>query len=921
MSSATKLNAEKVRLEEADRGLVPWRRWGPYLSERQWGTVREDYSADGSAWEYFPHEHARSRAYRWGEDGLAGISDDQCLLCFGVALWNGNDPIVKERLFGLTNAEGNHGEDVKELYYYLDATPTHSYLKMLYKYPQRAFPYEELVRGNRGRGRDQPEFELLDTGIFEDDRYFDVFVEYAKAGPEDVLTRITIHNRGPTDAALHVLPQLWFRNTWSWAGGSTRPDLRLAADGATVARHATLSDRYWYTDGDPTILFCENETNVRRVWGADGGPRHAKDAFHDYVVQGRREAVNPQLTGTKAAAHHRRTVPAGKSIEVRLRLTDRENGKAFADFDDIFRARRGEADAFYADIQRDIKSEDARLVQRQAFAGMIWSKQFYSYDVSRWLDGDPAQPSPPLSRQNGRNREWEHLNNTDILSMPDKWEYPWYAAWDLAFHCLPLAMIDAAFAKQQLDVLTREWYMHPNGQLPAYEWAFGDVNPPVHAWATWRAFQIEREQLRQNDPSHPGDLAFLERVFHKLMINFTWWVNRKDAEGRNVFQGGFLGMDNVGVFDRSAPLPTGGHIDQSDGTAWMAMYSLNLMRIALELGLHNRVYEDIATKFFEHFLYIAKAMSDVGHHGIGLWDDKDGFFYDVLHLPGDQNVPLKVRNMVGLVPLFAVQVLEPELLDRLPNFSRRLEWFLDNRPELATLVSRWHVRGRGEQRLLSLLRGHRMKCLLRRMLDPNEFLSDYGVRALSRVHRDEPYVFDCAGRPVSVRYEPGESSSGLFGGNSNWRGPVWFPVNYLIIESVQRFHLYYGDEFKVECPTGSGRLMTLSGIAQELSDRLAKTLLRDGRGRRAVFGDRHKLQSDAHFRDYVPFHEYFHGDSGCGLGASHQTGWTGLAACLLGGLRVISSGARLSGKNATTDTGSPTMPAPREADLMRDRRQ
>ena len=903
-------SAEHQRLADAARGAAPWKKWGPYLSERQWGTVREDYSPHGTAWDSLPHDHARSRAYRWGEDGIAGLSDEQCRLCLSLALWNGRDPILKERLFGLTNGEGNHGEDVKELYYYLDATPTHSYLKLLYKYPQRAFPYELLVVENRHRGTDRPEFELLDTDVFDDNRYFDVFVEYAKAAPADILMLVTVHNRGPEAAAIHLLPQLWFRNTWSWGRDDGRPSLRLDDDKSVVARHPQLGQQRLYADGAPTPLFCENETNTRRLYGSQA-KGYFKDAFDDYVVRGAQAAVNPERTGTKFGAYYRLDVPAGGSAQVRLRLNGRKKLDPFADFDRVMRQRRREADEFYAALQTDIADEDARRVQRQALAGLIWSKQYYYYDIPQWLDGDPAQISPPPERQWGRNREWEHLNNADIISMPDKWEYPWYAAWDLAFHCIPFALIDADFAKGQLDLLTREWYMHPNGQLPAYEWAFGDVNPPVHAWATWRVFQIDRKQRREAKADDPGDLAFLERVFHKLLLNFTWWVNRKDAEGRNVFQGGFLGLDNIGVFDRSAPLPTGGHIDQSDGTAWMAMYSLNLMRIALELALHNRVYEDIATKFFEHFLYIAKAMNHIGGgtggqggtgvlpsagatgvppvNGVGLWDEQDQFFYDVLHLPDGSKIPLKLRNMVGLIPLFAVETLEPELLDKLPEFKRRLEWFLNYRPDLAGLVSRWHEPGRGERRLLSLLRGHRMKRLLRRMLDPNEFLSDYGVRALSRAHLDTPYVFDCCGQPLSVRYEPAESSSGLFGGNSNWRGPIWFPVNYLLIESLQKFHHYYGDEFKIECPTGSGRFGTILDAADELSRRLARIFLRDEQGRRPVLGAPHgsdparyeRLSADPHFRDYLLFYEYFHGDNGRGVGAGHQCGWSALVAKLL----------------------------------------
>jgi hypothetical protein len=885
----SKASAERQRLEEDRLGTQAWRRWGPYLSERQWGTVREDYSPDGDAWEYFPHDHARSRAYRWGEDGLAGVSDDRQRLCLALALWNGRDPILKERLFGLTNPEGNHGEDVKELYYYLDATPTHSYLKLLYKYPQAEFPYDRLVEENRRRGMDQPEFELLDTGVFEDDRYFDVFVEYAKAAPDDLLLQVTVHNRGPDAAVVHLLPQVWFRNTWSWKPGSDKPSLTAAGDRDVAVRHPELGSYQVYADGEPTLLFCDNDTNMGRLFGSNGAAGYYKDASHDYLVHGRRNAVNPRRTGTKAAFHYPLSVPARGSARIRLRLTNAPEAEPFLRFDEALERRKHEADEFYAELQAELPDTDARNVQRQALAGMIWSKQFYHYNVWEWLKGDPGQPPPPPQRSHGRNREWEHLDNCDIVSMPDKWEYPWYAAWDLAFHCIPFALIDPAFAKQQLMLLTREWYMHPKAQLPAYEWAFGDVNPPVHAWAAWRVFQMDRKQH-----GGCGDVAFLERVFHKLMLNFTWWVNRKDAEGRNVFQGGFLGLDNISLFDRSKPLPSGGHLDQADGTAWMAMYALNLMRIALELALHNPVYEDVASKFFEHFLEIAKSMTRVGRKGapgalaggVGLWDEEDAFYYDQLHLPDGRMVRLKIRSMVGLIPLFAVETLEPELLNRLPNFRERLEWFLGHRPDLAALVSRWQEPGRGERRLLSLLRGHRMKCLLRRMLDESEFLSPYGVRALSRYYREHPYRVNCHGTPMTVTYEPAESESGLFGGNSNWRGPIWFPVNYLIIESLQKFHHYYGDDFKVECPTGSGRFVTINGVAQELTRRLTGIFLRDQAGRRAVFGESDRLQNDPHFRDYLPFYEYFHGDTGRGVGASHQTGWTGLVAKLLQPRRV-----------------------------------
>jgi len=868
-------NPEQQRLAEAKLNRADWSLWGPYLSERQWGTVREDYSPHGNAWEYLPHDHARSRAYRWGEDGIAGISDNSQRLCLSLALWNGKDPILKERIFGLTNSEGNHGEDAKELYYYLDATPTHSYLRMLYKYPQREFPYNLLVEENRRRGKDQPEFELLDTEVFDDDRYFDVFVEYAKAGVDDILMLITVYNRGPEEATIHLLPQLWFRNTWSWNANAAKPELK-AVRGGIAAKHAELGEYKLHCEGPCELLFCENETNAGRLHGQNGRTGHWKDAFHEYLVGGQKAAVNPAETGTKGAAHYQLTVPTAGSVQVRLRLTKESSANPDSDFDAVFERRRREADAFYAEIQKDLADADARHVQRQAFAGMIWSKQFFYYDVPEWIIGDADQPRPPDERKHGRNHEWSHLNNADIISMPDKWEYPWYAAWDLAFHTIPLALVDAEFAKSQLVLLTREWYMHPNGQLPAYEWAFGDVNPPVHAWATWRVFQMDRKQRRD-----AGDLAFLERVFHKLMLNFNWWVNRKDAQGRNIFQGGFLGLDNIGVFDRSAPLPTGGFINQADGTAWMAMYSLNLMRIALELARHNKVYEDIATKFFEHFLHIVEAMNNIGEEGIGLWDEQDQFFYDVLNLPDGRKTPLKVRSMVGLIPLFAVETLEHELMEQLPGFHQRLEWFLNYRPDLAKLVSRWDQCGSCERHLLSLLRGHRMKALLKRMLDETEFLSEFGIRAISRSHREQPYQFHVNGNTMAVEYQPAESNSGLFGGNSNWRGPIWMPVNYLIIESLQKFHHYYGDDFKVECPTGSGQMMTLNEIAEELSRRLTRLFLKGADGERPVLKYHAKLAADPHFKDYVLFHEYFHGDNGRGVGASHQTGWTGLVAKLL----------------------------------------
>lgn len=868
--------AEAARLKEDRTGRKNWRRWGPYLSERQWGTVREDYSPHGSAWDYFPHDHARSRAYRWGEDGIGGISDDQQLLCFNLALWNGRDPILKERLFGLTGPEGNHGEDVKELYYYLDATPTHSYLKMLYKYPQAPFPYAQLVEENRRRGKDQPEYELLDTGVFDNDRYFDVLIEYAKADEDDLLIQITATNRGPQQATIHLIPQLWFRNTWSWTNNAPRPSIDQSASHTLRATHASLGTYFLSCERTGVVRFTENETNVLRLYGGDAlGDRCFKDAFHEAIVNGNERSCAAKASGTKASIEYVAELDAGESWTIRFRLRREPAAKPFADFARLFQDRMREADAFYTSVHHSAMGDDERLVQRQAYAGMIWSKQFFYFDASQWLTGDPAQPPPPPERLNGRNSQWTHLNHADILSMPDKWEYPWYAAWDLAFHCIPLAQIDPEFAKSQLVLLTREWYMHPNGQLPAYEWAFGDVNPPVHAWATWRVYEIDAQKTGRRDT------AFLERVFHKLLLNFTWWVNQKDAGGRNIFQGGFLGLDNIGVFDRSAPLPTGGHLSQCDGTAWMAMYCLNLMRIALELARDNPVYQDTATKFFEHFLYIAAAMTNVGGMGINLWCDDDKFFYDVLCPNGEKPKALKVRSMVGLIPLFAVEVLDDELLQRVPEFTQRLDWFLNYRPDLAALISRWRDPGMKETHLLSLLRGSRMKALLKRMLDETEFLSDYGVRALSKVHLERPYVFHANGSELVVRYQPGESDSGLFGGNSNWRGPIWMPVNFLLIESLRRFHRYYGDEFKIECPTGSGTLLTISEVADELAPRLCSLVLRDESGKRAVFGADERLQTDPHFRDHVLFYEYFHGETGRGVGASHQTGWTGLIATLL----------------------------------------
>ena len=874
------IGAEAQRLEEDTRREKNWKRWGPYLSERQWGTVREDYSANGTAWEYFPHEHARSRAYRWGEDGIAGICDRHQFICFALALWNGRDPILKERLFGLTGNQGNHGEDVKEYYFYLDATPTHSFMRYLYKYPQAEFPYTQLAEETRRRGRDAPEFELLDTGVFDADRYFDVCVEYAKASAEDILIRVHVTNRGPEAAPVHVLPTLWCRNTWSWGFGERRPRLHQAeaVAGASVValQHDYYDQRWLYCDGAPELLFTHNETNARRLWNDPDGAPYAKDGINDYIVHGDAHAVHPGRTGTKTAAHYRLLVGAGETVTMRLRFTDSDLQQPFGDaFDALCQQREREADEFYASVIPAKVSPDARQVMRQAFAGLLWSKQFYNYDVDRWLRGDPAGPEPPVERRRGRNHDWTHLFNADVVSMPDKWEYPWYAAWDLAFHCVALALIDSSFAKEQLILLLREWYMHPNGQLPAYEWAFSDCNPPVHAWAAWRVYKIERRQRGV------GDRAFLERVFHKLLLNFTWWVNRKDTEGRNVFEGGFLGLDNVGVFDRSAPLPTGGHIEQSDGTSWMGMYCLTMLAIALELAEQDSSYQDVASKFFEHFVYICRAMNNLANKGIELWDARDGFYYDVLHLPDGRHFPLRVRSIVGLVPLFAVETLESDIVDKLPGFKRRMQWFIENRPEFGDHVETWTSSGGLVRRFLSLVSRDRLRSVLRYMLDETEFLSPYGVRALSRFHAEHPYVLHVGSVAYQVDYEAAESRTGAFGGNSNWRGPVWFPMNFLLIESLQKFHWYLGDAYKVECPVGSGQMLNLWEVATELSRRLTRIFLRDANGRRAVFGGTEKFQRDPHWRDLLLFYEYFHGDNGAGIGASHQTGWTALVAKLL----------------------------------------
>ncbi len=866
---------EGKRLEDATNG-APWRTFGPYLSDRQWGTVREDYSASGEAWTYLSHDQARSRAYRWGEDAIAGFSDDKLAICLGLALWNGADPILKERLYGLTNSEGNHGEDVKELYYYLDGTPTHSYMRMLYKYPQAAFPYEELRRVNSERGLDVREYELIDTGLFDDDRYFDVTVEYAKNAPDDILMLITVANRGDAEAPLHVLPQLWSRNTWTWSGDATRRP-RLAADArAITVGHPDLPPMRLECDGTPELLFCDNETNTRRLYGADT-PGFFKDGINDHLVDGVSGAVNPQKFGTKAAAHYTLSVPAHSEITLRLRLRPAEAPHgAFVDFDTVFQARRDECDAFYAALQAGIDDADARLVQRQAFAGMLWSKQYYGLDIRTWLAGDPAEPTPPAERKTGRDADWMHFFSEDIFSMPDAWEYPWFAAWDLAFHCVTFTLIDPSFAKAQLVLLLQSRFLHPNGQIPAYEWNFADTNPPVHALAAIQIFDIDRAR------SGSADLTFLRRVYHKLTLNFTWWINRQDAQDRNIFEGGFLGLDNISLFNRSGTLPEGGHLDQADGTAWAAVYALNLMRLSIELALDDHVYEDMAIKFFEHFLLIAGAVHrEIGSHHDGLWDEHDGFYYDLLEIPGQDAVILPVRSMVGLIPLFAVELLRGEIFEKLPDFGARVRWLFANRPDLSLLVSRWNDRNSADYSLLCLMRKKRLNRVLTRMLDETEFLSDYGIRSVSKVHAVHPAVVVVQGTENRVDYEPGEGTTRLFGGNSNWRGPIWMPVNFLIVVALHRYQTFYGDDFELDCPTGSGNKMKLGQIGHEIARRLTHLFLRDANGRRAIYDDCDKMQTDPHFRDHILFYEHFHGDTGRGLGAAHQTGWTGLVALLL----------------------------------------
>ena len=872
----TQTEAQK-RLNDARETGVPWKKWGPYLSERQWGTVREDYSHDGNAWDYLSHDQSRSRAYRWGEDGLAGISDNQQQLCFAIALWNGRDPILKERLFGVTNSEGNHGEDVKEYYFYLDNTPSHAYMKYLYKYPQREFPYRDLVETNRRRSREEFEYELLDTGIFDDDRYFDVFIEYAKADPEDILIKVTVHNRGPETAELHLLPTLWFRNTWSWKEGSVKPSLHQIERAAIRASHAQLGDRMLDCEGIPELLFTENESNASRLWGQSTPSPYVKDSFHDYIISGKAEAVNPNKTGTKAAAHYRLEIPAGGSKVVRLRLGAKRQADPFVKFDGIFVTRLAEADEFFDRITPPSLSDDERRVHRQALAGMLWSKQYYYFDLDRWLDEHEAHPLMGTTHRNVRNTEWFHMLNRDIISMPDKWEYPWYAAWDLAFHTLALSLVDFDFAKDQLLLMLRNLYAHPSGQIPAYEWNFSDVNPPVHAWATLFLYNIEKELGR-------ADLRFLERSFQGLMSNFNWWVNRKDPQGKNVFAGGFLGLDNIGVFDRSAPLPTGGHLDQADGTAWMAFYCQCMLEIALILTECDSVYEDVAFRFLEHFLWITYSMDRIGEYHEDLWDDKDGFFYDLLHFPNGNTTLLRVRSMVGLLPLCASTVLEPRgILAISPRLREQVETFRERHPDVLNHIAPADEKfvGYGGRRLMSVCNKEKIERILARMLDEKEFFGPYGIRSLSKYHLEHPFVFNVSGQEYKVQYLPAESNTGMFGGNSNWRGPVWMPVNALLIRGLLNLYQFYGNDFKVECPTGSGKYMTLYEVAKELARRLSSIFLRDARGKRPVYGGTKKFQEDPHWRDYILFYEYFHGDNGAGLGASHQTGWTGIIARML----------------------------------------
>jgi hypothetical protein len=861
------MNTEQTRLQNP-----VWKKWGPYLTDRQWGTVREDYSEHGNAWDYITHDMARSKAYRWGEEGIAGISDDQHILCFALALWNKKDPIIKERYFGVTGSEGNHGEDVKEYYYYIDSTPTHSYMKMLYKYPQLEYPYSWLVNENRRRSKTEPEFELIDTGIFNDDRYFDVFVEYAKNDTEDILIKISVYNRGKEDASLHVLPTLWFRNTWEWGYNDYKPEIFAEGTRQMTIKHKELGDLRLYCDGDPELLFTDNETNAKRLYNYDDGKKFCKDGINDYLVHGYKSAINTEKKGTKAAADYDITVKAGESTVLRLRLAKEDLKDPFTEFQSVFDERKNDADNFYHDLQKLIDTDDAKLVQRQALAGMMWGKQYYYFNVKEWLNGDPSQPPPPSSRKHGRNNAWPHMKNADIISMPDKWEYPWFAAWDLAFHCIPISMIDPDFAKNQLSLLMKEWYMHPNGQLPAYEWAFGDVNPPIHPWAVYFVYALEKE-FRGH-----ADVDFLKASFNKLLINFTWWVNRKDPSGKNVFEGGFLGLDNIGVFDRSAPLPTGGHLEQADGTAWMAFYCQVMLQISLELAEYDRVYEEMAIKFAEHFYWIASAMSGSTDNGYNMWDEEDHFFYDVLCLPNGQTTLLKIHSLVGILPLCAATVIPPIIEQRYPELLRRVRGFLAEHPELAEGMSPKNEAGAF---MLSIMDEKKLRYVLEKMLDEKEFLSPYGIRSISRHHAEHPYLFYVNGQEYRVDYWPAESESGMFGGNSNWRGPIWFPINALIVRALHNLHLYYGDNFKVECPTGSGNMMTLGEVAREIANRLTNIFLKDEHGRRAFFDNIDKFQNDPNFHDCVLFYEYFHGDNGSGIGASHQTGWSGFVAVLI----------------------------------------
>jgi hypothetical protein len=867
---------EQKRLNDTRESGIPWKKWGPYLSERQWGTVREDYSQDGNAWAYFTHDQSRSRAYRWGEDGIGGISDDEQRLCFAIALWNEHDSILKERLFGLTNSEGNHGEDVKEQYFYLDSTPTHSYMKYLYKYPQKEFPYQDLVDMNRGRSREELEYELIDTGMFNEDRYFDIFLEYAKESPDDILIRITVHNRGPEAALLHLLPTLWFRNTWSWKTGQPKPRLR-DADGAIYASHSKLGDYILYCDDTPELLFTENETNTQRLWGQPNASPWVKDAFHQYLVSGNAEAVNPGKIGTKAAAHYVLDIPASGSAVIHLRLSNTPLDEPFGDgFDATVAERLADANEFYNRITPPSLSEDERRIHRQALAGMLWSKQFYHFDVDTWLKEHQAHPLLGSTKHNFRNSDWFHMFNGDVISMPDKWEYPWYAAWDLAFHTIALALVDFDYAKQQLLLMLQSLYFHPNGQIPAYEWNFSDVNPPVHAWATLFLYKIELNLGRE-------DIAFLKRSFQGLMLNFNWWVNRKDPQGRNVFAGGFLGLDNIGVFDRSAPLPTGGSLEQADGTAWMAFYCQNMIEIALILANHDPQYEEYAFTFLQHFFWIAYAMDRIGVNQDEMWDEEDGFFYDILRLPDGSATRLKVRSMVGLLPLCASTIFEPDTLTKHPRFAELIRLFRERYPEVIAQVAPTEggFIGYGGRRLLSPLSKKRLERVLSYLLDENEFLSPYGIRSLSRYHLNHPFIFNVGDQSYNVSYLPAESNTGMFGGNSNWRGPVWMPVNALIIRGLINLYSFYGDEFTVECPTGSGNRMTLFEVAREISKRLSNIFLKEENGHRPVYGGTTKFQEDPYWRDYILFYEYFHGDNGAGLGASHQTGWTGVIARLL----------------------------------------